>query len=61
MDHLVTEFSFGSMPHHLAEMNMRLSADRVMPALQRDAAFARRIDPISKRTQAGANNRSPPA
>ena len=34
-----TEFSYGSMPHHLAERNMRLFADKVMPVLQRDAAF----------------------
>jgi len=45
MDHLVTEFSFGSMPHHLAERNMRLFADRVMPVLQRDAAFQGIIEP----------------
>jgi alkanesulfonate monooxygenase SsuD/methylene tetrahydromethanopterin reductase-like flavin-dependent oxidoreductase (luciferase family) len=40
LDHLVTEFSFGGMPHEEAELNMRLFADRVMPVLQRDAAFA---------------------
>ena len=40
LDHLVTEFAFGGMPHHEAELNMRLFADRVMPALQRDPAFA---------------------
>jgi hypothetical protein len=40
LDHLVTEFAFGGMPHHEAELNMRLFADRVMPVLQRDAAFA---------------------
>ena len=40
MDHLVTEFSFGAMPHEEAEVNMRLFADRVMPTLQRDPAFA---------------------
>jgi alkanesulfonate monooxygenase SsuD/methylene tetrahydromethanopterin reductase-like flavin-dependent oxidoreductase (luciferase family) len=40
LDHLVTEFGFGGMPHHEAELNMRLFADRVMPALQRDPAFA---------------------
>jgi hypothetical protein len=40
MDHLVTEFSFGGMPHEDSEINMRLFADRVMPVLQRDAAFA---------------------
>ena len=39
MDHLVTEFSFGAMPHEEAEVNMRLFADRVMPRLQRDPAF----------------------
>jgi alkanesulfonate monooxygenase SsuD/methylene tetrahydromethanopterin reductase-like flavin-dependent oxidoreductase (luciferase family) len=39
MDHLVTEFSFGAMPHEEAEVNMRLFADRVMPVLQRDPAF----------------------
>jgi hypothetical protein len=41
VDHLVTEFGYGGMPHHEAELNMRLFADRVMPVLQRDAAFAR--------------------
>ncbi len=40
LDHLVTEFSFGGMPHEDAELNMRLFADRVMPVLQRDPAFA---------------------
>jgi alkanesulfonate monooxygenase SsuD/methylene tetrahydromethanopterin reductase-like flavin-dependent oxidoreductase (luciferase family) len=39
-DHLVTEFSFGAMPHEEAEVNMRLFADRVLPTLQRDPAFA---------------------
>ena len=40
VDHLVTEFAFGGMPHEQAEMNLRLFADRVMPVLQRDRAFA---------------------
>jgi alkanesulfonate monooxygenase SsuD/methylene tetrahydromethanopterin reductase-like flavin-dependent oxidoreductase (luciferase family) len=40
LDHLVTEFGYGGMPHEEAELNMRLFADRVMPVLQRDAAFA---------------------
>jgi len=40
LEHLVTEFGFGGMPHHEAELNMRLFADRVMPVLQHDAAFA---------------------
>src|SRR5262249_51221058 len=39
VDHLVTEFAFGGMPHEEAELNMRLFADRVMPVLQRDPAF----------------------
>ncbi len=41
LDHLVTEFGYGGMPHEDAEINMRLFADRVMPILQRDPAFAR--------------------
>ncbi len=45
MDHLVTEFSFGSMPHYQAELNMRLFADRVLPVLQRDAAFQGEVEP----------------
>src|ERR1700693_4507589 len=40
LDHLVTEFSFGGLPHEEAELNMRLFADRVLPTLQRDPAFA---------------------
>jgi alkanesulfonate monooxygenase SsuD/methylene tetrahydromethanopterin reductase-like flavin-dependent oxidoreductase (luciferase family) len=40
LDHLVTEFAFGGMPHEEAELNMRLFAQRVMPVLQRDPAFA---------------------
>ena len=40
VDHLVTEFGYGGMPHAEAELNMRLFADRVVPVLQRDAAFA---------------------
>ena len=39
LDHLVTEFAFGGLPHEEAEMNMRLFADRVMPVLQKDPAF----------------------
>ena len=33
------------MPHHLAELNMRLFADQVLPVLQRDAAFQGEIQP----------------
>jgi alkanesulfonate monooxygenase SsuD/methylene tetrahydromethanopterin reductase-like flavin-dependent oxidoreductase (luciferase family) len=40
LDHLVTEFGYGCMPHEEAELNMRLFAERVMPVLQRDRAFA---------------------
>ena len=40
MDHLVTEFSFGNLPHHESEKAMRLFADKVLPTLQHDAAFA---------------------
>jgi alkanesulfonate monooxygenase SsuD/methylene tetrahydromethanopterin reductase-like flavin-dependent oxidoreductase (luciferase family) len=40
LDHLITEFAFGGMPHEESEVNMRLFADRVMPVLQRDPAFA---------------------
>jgi alkanesulfonate monooxygenase SsuD/methylene tetrahydromethanopterin reductase-like flavin-dependent oxidoreductase (luciferase family) len=40
VDHLVTEFAFGGMPHEQAELNLRLFAERVMPVLQRDPAFA---------------------
>jgi alkanesulfonate monooxygenase SsuD/methylene tetrahydromethanopterin reductase-like flavin-dependent oxidoreductase (luciferase family) len=39
-DHVVCDFSYGRMPPHQAELNMRIFAERVMPVLQRDAAFA---------------------
>jgi len=39
-DHVVTEFSYGRIPHDEAEKNMRLFAERVLPVLQGDAAFA---------------------
>jgi alkanesulfonate monooxygenase SsuD/methylene tetrahydromethanopterin reductase-like flavin-dependent oxidoreductase (luciferase family) len=41
LDHLITEFSFGGMPHHESETNMRMFADTVMPVLQHDARFAK--------------------
>jgi len=44
VDHLVTEFGFGGMPHAQAEMNMRRFADHVLPVLQSDEAFRRPID-----------------
>jgi alkanesulfonate monooxygenase SsuD/methylene tetrahydromethanopterin reductase-like flavin-dependent oxidoreductase (luciferase family) len=40
LDHLVTELAFGGIPQEEAELNMRLFAERVMPVLQRDPAFA---------------------
>ena len=40
MEHLVAEFSFGNLPHHESEKAMRLFADKVLPTLQRDAAYA---------------------
>ena len=40
MEHLIAEFSFGNLPHHEAEKAMRLFADKVLPTLQRDPAFA---------------------
>jgi hypothetical protein len=46
LDHLVTEFGFGGMPHEEAELSMRLFADRVVPVLQRDAAFTRVESPV---------------
>jgi alkanesulfonate monooxygenase SsuD/methylene tetrahydromethanopterin reductase-like flavin-dependent oxidoreductase (luciferase family) len=39
-DHVVCDFSYGRMPPDQAELNMRLFADRAMPVLQRDSAFA---------------------
>ena len=45
LDYLVTEFGFGGMPHEDAEVNMRLFADRVVPVLQRDAAFTGAVTP----------------
>src|SRR3546814_6406916 len=38
-DHIVCDFSYGRMPHHESELNMRLFAREALPTLQRDAAF----------------------
>ena len=46
-DHVVTEFSFGGIPHADAEKNMRLFASRVLPVLQHDTAFAAPPPPAS--------------
>jgi alkanesulfonate monooxygenase SsuD/methylene tetrahydromethanopterin reductase-like flavin-dependent oxidoreductase (luciferase family) len=61
MDHLVTEFSFGSMPHHLSELSMRLFADKVMPVLQQDAAFQGEIEPAAPAVDPGAERLFAPA
>jgi alkanesulfonate monooxygenase SsuD/methylene tetrahydromethanopterin reductase-like flavin-dependent oxidoreductase (luciferase family) len=45
-DHLVTEFSFGGIPHHEADKNMKLFASRVLPVLQQDGAFATPPAPV---------------
>ena len=39
-DHVVCDFSYGRMPPDQAELNMRHFAERVMPIVQRDTAFA---------------------
>ena len=41
MDHVITEFAFGGMPHHESEIAMRLFADKVKPVLQSDSLFTR--------------------
>lgn len=43
-EHIVCDFSYGGMPHHEGELNMRLFADRVLPVLQRDHEFTKKID-----------------
>ncbi len=55
VDHLATEFGYGGMPHEQAELNMRLFADRVMPALQRDPAFASTAKPVEGGTRPAAS------
>ena len=47
VDHLATEFGYGGMPHEQAELNMRMFAERVMPTLQRDPAFAAHTKPVN--------------
>src|SRR6185437_3911380 len=63
LDHLVTEFAFGGMPHEEAELNMRLFAERVMPVLQRDGAFARPLihEPAAPTTPGGPGGIFAPA
>ena len=40
LDHLITEFAFGGLPHAEAERGMRLFAEKVLPVLQQDPRFA---------------------
>jgi alkanesulfonate monooxygenase SsuD/methylene tetrahydromethanopterin reductase-like flavin-dependent oxidoreductase (luciferase family) len=40
LDHLITEFSFGGMPHREAEANMRLFAERALPRLHEETTAA---------------------
>jgi alkanesulfonate monooxygenase SsuD/methylene tetrahydromethanopterin reductase-like flavin-dependent oxidoreductase (luciferase family) len=50
-DHVVCDFSYGRMPPDQAELNMRLFAERVLPVMQRDAAFAGPVEvpkPVGK-------------
>ncbi len=58
VDHLVTEFAYGCMPHEESEINMRLFADRVMPVLQRDRAFANRDPAAPAEMPAAAGQRA---
>ena len=60
-DHLVTEFSFGGIPHADAEKNMQLFASRVLPALQHDAAFAAPPAPVLPPEAAAASDVFAPA
>lgn len=61
MDHLITEFSFGGLPHHEAEMNMRMFADKVMPVLQHDARFAKPPVVLKTRGNTDQDNMFAPA
>ncbi len=61
MDHLITEFAFGGMPHHESELNMRLFADKVMPVLQNDPVFARPPGALTASRESLAENVFAPA
>jgi alkanesulfonate monooxygenase SsuD/methylene tetrahydromethanopterin reductase-like flavin-dependent oxidoreductase (luciferase family) len=54
MEHLIAEFSFGNLPHHEAEKNIRLFADKCLPVLQRDPLYA-----VPKSVSASAATPSP--
>ena len=61
LDHLITEFSFGGLPHHEAETNMRLFAGTVMPVLQHDVRFARQPAVLKSAGDTPAENVFAPA
>ena len=54
-DHVVCDFSYGRMPREEAELNMRLFADRVLPVMQRDTAFARSEPSAAAQVQGAAD------
>jgi alkanesulfonate monooxygenase SsuD/methylene tetrahydromethanopterin reductase-like flavin-dependent oxidoreductase (luciferase family) len=59
LDHLITEFSFGGMPHREAEANMRLFAERVLPALHEEVTVA--APAKRRRTSSGQSDIFAPA
>jgi alkanesulfonate monooxygenase SsuD/methylene tetrahydromethanopterin reductase-like flavin-dependent oxidoreductase (luciferase family) len=61
LEHLICEFAWGGLPHHLAENNMRLFATEVLPTLQHDAAFSTRAPRAApeKKVAAHANMFAP--
>jgi alkanesulfonate monooxygenase SsuD/methylene tetrahydromethanopterin reductase-like flavin-dependent oxidoreductase (luciferase family) len=61
LEHLVTEFAWGHLPHDEAEVNMRLFADRCLPTLQRDPAFATPKEPALPKKTAGSERLFAPA
>jgi alkanesulfonate monooxygenase SsuD/methylene tetrahydromethanopterin reductase-like flavin-dependent oxidoreductase (luciferase family) len=61
LDHLITEFSFGGLPHDQAELNMRLFAERVLPALQHDPLFAKPPKALKQAAVTAAENVFAPA
>jgi alkanesulfonate monooxygenase SsuD/methylene tetrahydromethanopterin reductase-like flavin-dependent oxidoreductase (luciferase family) len=61
LDHLITEFSFGGLPHEEAELNMRLFADKVLPVLRHDPLFARPPRVLKSAVDTAAENVFAPA
>ena len=60
-EHLVTEFSWGNLPHEEGEHNMRLFAEKCLPTLQRDPAFATPAAPASPAKTGGGERLFAPA